>query len=801
MNRLCSSILGLLVSAIALDAEAAFSPRTVSIGHSWELGGVVDSNDVVAPGASDQGAIVGIGIAGSNDHVYVWYADGTVSSGTSTHFAHYQARVPFVLPEGKEPFDIISIAIAPNDRVYTYYADGTVSEGWSQDLGAYRDPAEFTLPPGLVPSDIVGTGIAADDHFYTWYADGTVSEGWSRELDAYTPPYQYVLPANKKIGHIIDIEIAASSDLVYTWYQDVETGTVHSTFADSADAKAMDILRRYRLPGLSVSASKNGRVVMQKGYGYANFTDGTRMSETSRCRIGSVSKIITSLSAMHLDQTRTDFSVSQKLYGVGGVLAGSNYTNARNTGTSRYRPIVDKAIASNDRVYTWYHNGMVSSGNTTNPSAHTGLVGYTLAPNMGPEDVRAIAIAPNDWVWVWYEDGTFGAGSSTNLNANLPRNPDSKVSLPAGYSMDYVVSIDFAPNNQVYVWYDDGMTSAGTVSDFDANIAPRTYVSAANKSRYTVRAVAIAKSNSHVYAWFNDGTVTEGTSRDFDAYAGPSNYSVPAAAYDPNKNYPAWYSDMRVNHLMSHSAGFDGGGDTAAAAKMYGISEDALSYAQVHEYVLATRKPLFAPGTAESYSNHGAGTVGHIVAAVSGMTYNNYARTFIIDPLGLNIRSGAQTSADTYRHEYESGIPVAMIDDPTNELGLAAGGWKSSGGDLVRLMLGTDKNPNHPDVLSAESIDLMETRPYEGASTFAHGWDKNNRGKLAHSGRLGGGTSYVAKYPVSYLDAGSAAITVAVCTNIAISDARGGSSSLANLAEDLAKMVDAANIPASYDLY
>ena len=35
--------------------------------------------------------IVGIGIAKSDDHVYVWYRDGTVSAGTSKDLDYYRA--------------------------------------------------------------------------------------------------------------------------------------------------------------------------------------------------------------------------------------------------------------------------------------------------------------------------------------------------------------------------------------------------------------------------------------------------------------------------------------------------------------------------------------------------------------------------------------------------------------------------------------------------------------------------------------------------------------------------------------
>jgi CubicO group peptidase (beta-lactamase class C family) len=307
-----------------------------------------------------------------------------------------------------------------------------------------------------------------------------------------------------------------------------------------------------------------------------------------------------------------------------------------------------------------------------------------------------------------------------------------------------------------------------------------------------------------VYTWLSDDDVIVGRSQDLGDYGGPNDYDVPASAFDPSKDWVDWYADMRVDHLLSHTSGLSRDGDATGAEAMFGLPEDSLSYQQVHEYVLATRKLLFAPGTGEEYSNHGTGLVGHIVAEVSGMTYHDYARSNIIDPLGLNIRanSSGQSAEDTFRHYYgNNGVPVSYMDDPTNDLGLAAGAWKASAGDLVRLMLATDGNPNHPDVLSPATLADMESRPYPGASSYAHGWDKNNAGKLAKGGRLGGGTTYIAKYPTDYFDGSSAPITVAICTNVEISDARGGSSTLGALAEDIAVVVKDAAIASGYDLY
>ena len=782
-------------------AKAAYSERTVSVGRSWDLGQITESQTVNVPAPEEHGAIVGIGIAGSNDHVYVWYADGTVSSGYSRNFEYYQEKQEFVLPEGKNTRDIIAMAIAgSNDHVYTWYADGTVSEGWSQDLGAYSDPMDFSLPGNRRVSDIVGIAIAgSNDHVYAWYSDSTVSSGWSQDLGAYRTPYNYELPNGKKTGHIIDIGITGSNDRVYTWFQDVELGSGHSAIVNHVDAHAMDILRRYRLPGLSVAASKNGRLILEKGYGYRNLDTGSRMQKSSRCRIGSSGKAaITALSAMHLDQESSSFSVDQHVYGNQGALSDYDYEASLDLGVKRHQPIVAKAIDANDHVHTWNHNGTVTSGTSWDPDRYTGPTPYTLPPGMTPEDIRAIAMAPNGWVWTCYEDKTYSAGLPSNLEHFAKRNVHTKISLPNGYKMSNIVGMAISASSWVWVWFDDGKQSVGSIYDIDQLIEPRSYTTTPTSTRYEIVGMGIAKSNNRVVTWFSNNTATKGWSRDLDYYNGPYEYDIPDYAYDSSNDWYAWYADMRVDHLLSHTSGLSSA-NYAGAAALFQVAIDSLDYKQLHQYVLTTRKPNFAPGTKEDYQNHGLGLVGQIVAENSGMSYHDYARTHIIDPLGLNIRAASEglSPDDAYFHRYNSiGTPI-VFDYVPSELGLAAGGWKSNAGDLVRLMLATDGNTNHRDILSAQTLEKMESRPYPGVSSYAHGWDEY-RGKLSHSGSAKGGSAYIVKYPENYhgLGGDSDLITVAVCTNI-----KGRTQALTKLANEVAWATHRASIPLSYDLH
>ena len=182
--------------------------------------------------AYGQGSTVGMSIACSNDRVYTWYFDNSVSVGNSSNLSAHQPPHLFTLPRGKRADDIIGIGIAGNDHVYAWYRDGTASSGTSIDLDQYRAPYPYTLAPGKKPADVVGIDIAcSNDHVYVWYRDGTVSSGTSEDLDKYRPLYRYTTAPGKTPDDIVGMGIAGN-DHVYAWYRD---RTVSSGTSDDLD--------------------------------------------------------------------------------------------------------------------------------------------------------------------------------------------------------------------------------------------------------------------------------------------------------------------------------------------------------------------------------------------------------------------------------------------------------------------------------------------------------------------------------------------------------------------------------------
>ena len=102
-------------------------------------------------------------------------------------------------------------------------------------------------------------------------------------------------------------------------------------------------------------------------------------------------------------------------------------------------------------------------------------------------------------------------------------------------------------------------------------------------------------------------------------------------------------------------------------------------------------------------------------------------------------------------------------------------------------------------MLQPATIDLMVSRPYPAATTTrAHGWAITDSGKLWHNGSIGGGASYIARFPPGYVSAGGidlSEVNVAVCVNIQNAGALG------SLVDSVALAVGVAFLPRSYDLF
>ncbi len=114
------------------------------------------------------------------------------------------------------------------------------------------------------------------------------------------------------------------------------------------------------------------------------------------------------------------------------------------------------------------------------------------------------------------------------------------------------------------------------------------------------------------------------------AERGKLNLDVDVNEYLETFQIPAEYPEpITLTHLMTHTAGFD---------QPVGVSAEVADDIRPLEEVLRDNLParVRPPGEFSAYSNYGAALAGHVVEAVSGMSFDQYIEENILKPLGMN---------------------------------------------------------------------------------------------------------------------------------------------------------------------
>jgi len=145
-----------------------------------------------------------------------------------------------------------------------------------------------------------------------------------------------------------------------------------------------------------------------------------------------------------------------------------------------------------------------------------------------------------------------------------------------------------------------------------------------------------------------------------------------------------------------------------------------------HVRLMANAQLAFPPGQSFAYSNANYATLGVIVQAVSGQTYEEYVQTHIFAPLDMQHSFVSQDEARAdgmatgYRWWFGFPVPVSL---PYYRANLPAGFIISSAEDMAHFLLAQMNGGRYHDtsLLSSERIALMQAEPPPGA--FGLGWE------------------------------------------------------------------------------
>jgi CubicO group peptidase (beta-lactamase class C family) len=154
---------------------------------------------------------------------------------------------------------------------------------------------------------------------------------------------------------------------------------------------------------------------------------------------------------------------------------------------------------------------------------------------------------------------------------------------------------------------------------------------------------------------------------------------------------------------------------------------------------IAKTQLVFEPGTQVQYSNAAPYVLGRIVEIQSGRSFEDYVRSSILEPLGMNdtgfsIRPGAvKKAAVVYRKEDDSAVEFCRYDPQWQvTMTMPDGGLFSTTSDMAKFA-SAFLSGGRP-ILSKESVDEMRSQQSEG---YGLGWILDEPNQFSHWGSSG----------------------------------------------------------------
>jgi CubicO group peptidase (beta-lactamase class C family) len=191
--------------------------------------------------------------------------------------------------------------------------------------------------------------------------------------------------------------------------------------------------------------------------------------------------------------------------------------------------------------------------------------------------------------------------------------------------------------------------------------------------------------------------------------------------------------EINLYHLLTHSAGWDKySGDPVFmpyAIKREMGTELPIDLETTIRYTLSKRTLDFDPGSRSSYSNLGYAVLGKVIEQVTGMEYENYVSSKVLNPIGIyDMHLGHAMPDKRYPNEvkyysnsryhttyssfdYRKKVPSYYGGNNLRVLG-AAGAWIASPAELLKLMVHIDGLKDKKDILNDSTLHQMtHTRP------------------------------------------------------------------------------------------
>lgn len=198
---------------------------------------------------------------------------------------------------------------------------------------------------------------------------------------------------------------------------------------------------------------------------------------------------------------------------------------------------------------------------------------------------------------------------------------------------------------------------------------------------------------------------------------------------------PGWVdtrlASVTVQHLLDHAGGWDSAisGDPMFASRAIARTLDVPTPPSIWQiaYYMFSRPLDFDPGTRSAYSNFGYGLLGLVIAAVTGLAYEDAVKQLVLAPLGISAMTLGRTltpNDDEPAYTMPAGSakawsvfdPPGWVEWPYGGFALepmaAHGGWIATVRDLARYATALDERSG--------SIPRPETDPIPTRAGYSY---------------------------------------------------------------------------------
>ncbi len=162
--------------------------------------------------------------------------------------------------------------------------------------------------------------------------------------------------------------------------------------------------------------------------------------------------------------------------------------------------------------------------------------------------------------------------------------------------------------------------------------------------------------------------------------------------------------NITIRHLLDHTSGFANNPTDPMFQNL------DWTHQQIIDDVLNNRQLATVPGSTYSYSNFGYIVLGRVVEKLSGMSYEDYVKQNVLQPLGITNMNVARNGIDEkWPNEVEyfsqgDNLGPYQYNAARCE---AMGGWTASATDLSRFLVGIDRRGEVADIISTSSMQGM----------------------------------------------------------------------------------------------